>query len=344
MRAPWLVAYWHDNRFILENYATGSRISADLLTAQILDFFGPRRSVAAAAASFPQFSPVSVTKVVRELERHSLLVAADGPVDVKTTALKAWSLWNPAAGFFHLSTKDVPFADRKLADEFLQRKARQSPEPPRFKRYAHAQRLPLPSSKTGAFPDVLLARRTWREFSQRPLSLDDLGTLLGLTWRVQGWLPKPGLQSRPLKTSPSGGARHPIEVYVLALRVRGLPRGLYHYAADRHQLELLRQGASSRQVVRYLPTQTWFKDASALMLMTAVFPRTQWKYTFARAYRVVLAEAGHLCQTFCLTATWLGLAPFCTMALADSRIERDLGIDGVTESILYAAGVGTRPR
>ena len=80
------------------------------------------------------------------------------------------------------------------------------------------------------------------------------------------------------------------------------------------------------------------------MLMTAVFPRTQWKYDIARAYRVVLAETGHLCQTFCLTATWLGLAPFCTMALADSKIERDLGIDGITESVIYAAGVGVRPR
>jgi hypothetical protein len=31
------------------------------------------------------------------------------------------------------------------------------------------------------------------------------------------------------------------------------------------------------------------------------------------------------------------------MALADSRIEQDLGLDGVSESVLYAAGVGTRP-
>jgi hypothetical protein len=54
----------------------------------------------------------------------------------------------------------------------------------------------------------------------------------------------------------------------------------------------------------------------------------------------VLVEAGHLCQTFCLAATWLGLAPFCTMALADSAIEKDLAIDGINESILYAAGVG----
>jgi hypothetical protein len=48
---------------------------------------------------------------------------------------------------------------------------------------------------------------------------------------------------------------------------------------------------------------------------------------------------GHLCQTFCLAATWLGLAPFCTMALADSTIEYDLKIDGVTESIIYVPGL-----
>jgi SagB-type dehydrogenase family enzyme len=78
------------------------------------------------------------------------------------------------------------------------------------------------------------------------------------------------------------------------------------------------------------------------MLMTAVFDRVQWRYPYARAYRAILAESGHLCQTFCLLATSLGLAPFCTMALADSRIERDLKLDGASESVIYAAGVGAR--
>ena len=62
-----------------------------------------------------------------------------------------------------------------------------------------------------------------------------------------------------------------------------------------------------------------------------------------RLANAVLLEAGHFCQTFCLVATALGLAPFCSAALADSTIERDLGIDGVSESVLYACGVGTRP-
>ena len=71
-----------------------------------------------------------------------------------------------------------------------------------------------------------------------------------------------------------------------------------------------------------VPGQWWFEDAAALFLFTAVFARKQWRYRFPRAYRSVLLEAGHFAQTFCLAATSIGLAPFCTQALADRRIER----------------------
>ncbi len=37
----------------------------------------------------------------------------------------------------------------------------------------------------------------------------------------------------------------------------------------------------------------------------------------------------------------VGLAPFCTAALKDTLIEKDLGIDGIRESVLYVAGVGS---
>jgi hypothetical protein len=77
--------------------------------------------------------------------------------------------------------------------------------------------------------------------------------------------------------------------------------------------------------------------------MTAVFARSDWKYPSPRSYRDVLLEAGHFCQTFCLVATSLGLAPFCTAALADSIIEADLGINGFSEYVIYGCGAGTRP-
>jgi SagB-type dehydrogenase family enzyme len=217
--------------------------------------------------------------------------------------------------------------------------------PSAVKRYPKALQVPLPAPKTDSeFPRVLLARRTWRQFSHTPVEKLKLATLLGLSFGVQSWVHLWGMGRVALKTSPSGGARHPIEAYVLVLRVKDLPQGLYHYAAGTHRLELLRCGASTAEAIHYLNGQWWFGDAAAVVFMTAVFGRTKWKYPGPRAYRAILIDAGHVCQTFCLIATWLGMAPFCTMALADSRVEKGLGVDGVRESVVYAAGVALPPK
>jgi SagB-type dehydrogenase family enzyme len=149
-----------------------------------------------------------------------------------------------------------------------------------------------------------------------------------------------------LKTSPSGGARHSIEAYAYVRRVSGLERGWYHYDPDRHVLRPLdaASGRRHRKISTYLPKQHWYDNAGVFIAMTAVFARAQWRYGYPRAYRSILAEAGHLAQTFCLIATSLDLAPFCSMALADSVIERDIKVDGVSESVVYATGVGHRPK
>ena len=126
-------------------------------------------------------------------------------------------------------------------------------------------------------------------------------------------------------------------------RVRDVTPGIYHYAPDSHALERLSAATRPPPFDELLPTQWWYRNAAALVMFTAVFERTRWRYPTPRAYRAVLIEAGHVCQTFCLTATWLGLAPFCSMAIADSTVERLLRIDGISESVIYAAGVGTRP-
>ena len=171
-----------------------------------------------------------------------------------------------------------------------------------------------------SFPDVefirvLTDRRTHREFSDQAVALESVFQLLSLVWGITGYLESPLFGRLPHKTSPSGGARHPGEVYLMALRVEGLKRGLYHYHPTRHELEMIRDHATARKASQYCADAPHASKAAALFLMTAVFPRNMWKYRHPRAYRIVLLDAGHLCQTFCLVATWLGLAPFCTAAL-----------------------------
>ncbi|MGB0036450.1 MAG: SagB family peptide dehydrogenase [Candidatus Acidiferrales bacterium] len=344
-RAPFLVSYWEEGRLVFENYATGARASAAPITSEVLDFFDRWRPAKQLFRRLNRYAPASLQRAIDHLVRLSFLQRSDKEENSIERLLPAWKDWNPSAGFLHFSTRDMPYeTDLLTLDRHVRRFAREKKIPDAAKHYPRAAHTPLPEPRMESeFGRVLLERRTWRRFSREPMNLPDLGTLLGLTWGVREWTQVPGIGRFAMKTSPSGGALHPIEAYVVARNVEGIPRGLYHYDSDRHCLELLRKGATSRQIQDYLAGQEWFSEAAALVLMTARFRRTQWKYRNARAYRVVMLEAGHLCQTFCLTATWLKLAPFCTMALAESRIEKDLGIDGVTEGVIYAAGVGKIP-
>lgn len=344
-RSPFVVSYWQDGQLVFENFATGVRASAAPIACEVLDFFDRWRPARALFSHLHEYDPYALRKAIDLLVSHSFLSRSDRKEGRIERLLSSWEDWNPAAGFLHFSTRNSPYeTDMVALTRDARRLAGKVPMPKPVKHYAGALQMRLPAPQTrGEFPQVLLDRHTWRRFSRQPLAVSDLSTLLGLTWGVREWAPVPGVGRFALKTSPSGGALHPIEAYVLVRRVKDVTPGLYHYDSERHHLELLRRGATSRQITNYLAGQWWFSNAAALFLMTAVFPRTQWKYHSPRAYRVVLIEAGHLCQTFCLVATWLGLAPFCTMALAESRIEKDLGIDGVREGVIYAAGIGRAP-
>lgn len=342
-RARSLFAYWGDGRLFFHNFASRLTVSAKPLTCEVLDFFGEWRTSAKAIARFADYTPRSVRSSISQLVKQGLLLVKDSTEAAQDSRIaKEWSAWLPE-GSFHFSTKDAPYADfSNWSLRRLKSILPKTPAPKIFKTVKKAEKISLPAR---AFPDsefirVLLARKTHRQFSKEKVTLETVSQLLRLVWGVTGYLRPPVFGKLLHKTSPSGGARHPGEVYLMALRVRGLRAGLYHYHPGHHCLERISTNATPNKARLYCGRQGYIRDAAALFLMTAVFRRTMWKYGFARAYRVVLLDAGHLCQTFCLVATWLGLAPFCTAALKDTLIEEDLGIDGIRESVLYVAGVG----
>jgi SagB-type dehydrogenase family enzyme len=355
-RAPHVVCYWAAGGLTFHNYASGVRVMASPLACQILDFFDAWRPATALIAAFATFEPDSLHEAIGELVQASLLdvdgdrEAASARGAAASTPRDLWEAWNPAAGFFHTATKNVAYAEVVAQGTRGEHRGVDvsdlSGQEWHPKEYPHAPVIALPPPRvSGQFPEVLLARRTWRRFNAAPVACGDLATLLQLTFGVQRWRELPGRGPLPFKTSPSGGACHPLEAYLLARNVDGLDAGWYHYNPTAHALSRLDSAGvpTADQVTSYLPTQPWYGDAAAIVFMAAVFARSQARYRYARAYRSVLIEAGHLCQTFCLVSTWLGLAPFCTAALADSRIDATLGLDGMKESVLYAAGVGTRP-
>ncbi len=342
-RSPHLVAHWRRGRLIATNYATRSTASVDAFILQILDICETWTSVRELRSRLDVPPDASLQSLLDRLVELELLEREGQRTDPRVTAMSALGPWNPEAGFFHTASRDVAFATARQAARFAAQQAKRWPMPPVVKEYGGAKVIELPTPRTdGEFPTVLRGRRTWRRFSSKPITREDLATLLGLTSGVQQWVAaKP--RDLALKTSPSGGARHSIETYVVIRDVAKLRPGVYHYAPDRHALEKIRGPVSRKRLREYLPNSGYFAAASAMVFFTTIFERIIWRYPYSRAYRAALVEAGHLCQTFCLTATWLGLAPYCVMGLADSLVERDLGIDGIRESVLYAAGVGRPP-
>jgi SagB-type dehydrogenase family enzyme len=327
---------------VFTNYRTKTSASGSPETIRILHSLKEWSYQSELFAAYPEYSRASLREAVRLLRGLSLIVAEGTRASLEDERLEqVWTNWLPDCSF-HFLTKNVEYLSTAETSQALRRCLEESPKPDLTKTYPNADYVELqkntaPSDK---FIDVLLSRRTHREFSGKRITANQVSNLLYYTWGVHGFVDGSPLGELFHKTSPSAGALHPGEVYLLAIRVTGLKAGLYHYDGLNHRLGWLRSVPAKKKAVVYTADHQFLKNASALFIMTAAFPRVQWKYRFARAYRVVLLDAGHLCQTFCLVASWLGLAPFCTAALRDTLIERDLGIDGITESVVYIAGVG----
>lgn len=252
---------------------------------------------------------------------------------------------NVASALYAAVTRDLPYLqDPAQVERYLRENVLTRRRPARFKTFAGGVRRNLstavPKDDGAALGRLLVARRTTREFARTPATFDDLSVVVRAAWGQIGWFEAGPMGRLLVKTSPSAGAMHPMECYVVAWNVRGLPKGVWHYDVRADALRLLRRGDFRRQAVRMASGQRWVGGAAFLCVMTAVVRRTLWKYRYENFYRSIWLEAGHIAQTFALVATGRGLGPFQTAAIQDTYTERLLGIDGAKEFPVYLLGAG----
>ncbi len=349
VRNPDLLISWSEGELFVEDVRTGESFAVSPEAILLLDSFKGPRAPAAVAGALPDYDRRSVLRSVARFRRLGLLIP-EREGRRRLSRIRAWK-GNLASVRYHLASRDIRFVTSPAAvDRFLEARLAAERPAPRFKRYRGAKgwRLPRGSApEKAALEEVLAARRTVREFGREPVSLADLAAVVRGTWGRSGWLDAGEFGRLLLKTSPSAGGLHPIECYVLAWNVSGLPAGLYHYDVASDELRRLRSGDLRAAAVRAASGQRWVGRASFLCVMTAVFERTLWKYQIESAYRVLWLDAGHLGQTFCLLATSRGLGPFTTAAIQDTFLEKLIGLDGVREFPVYLCGAGVparRPR
>lgn len=237
------------------------------------------------------------------------------------------------SGPFHQSSKrtggaHVPKHIRDWPEEWLTVDFKTYPRLP-------YEELPQPDAPDMKLADAVASRTSGRDFSGKPLTPQTLSTLLAYSCGITDAEHEPALH----RAQPSAGGRYPLEVYPILMRGGEIESGLYHYQVKSHGLEQLEARTFSPEDLDGIFTYPWAKNASAAIVITAVFDRTQAKYG-ERGYRYVLIEAGHVGQNIYLLAQSLGLKACSIVGTRDPVIEKLLDIDGVTESVVYTVLLG----
>lgn len=209
-------------------------------------------------------------------------------------------------------------------------------QPPLYRDYPQAPLLDLPAATVPGgltVEEAIQVRRSRRDYSGNPMALDQLAHLLHAAAGVTQVEP-------PLRASPSAGAQYPLELYVVAHNVSDLSAGVYHYRPADHALEFLKEG--DLRVATFVASglQDMAGTACAVLVITAVFQRTRWRY-HERTYRYVLLEAGHLGQNIYLQGASLGLAVCGMGAFLDDDLNALIGVDGEDEAAVYVLAVGS---
>lgn len=194
--------------------------------------------------------------------------------------------------------------------------------------------LPQPRIDGPVAIEVALARRrSIREFASTPISLADLGQLL---WAAQGITAPMGH-----RTAPSAGATYPLEIYVAAARVDGLPAGMYRYVPRTHGLEPLNDGDPRPGIAAAAFDQEAITACAVAFLFAAVPERTTSRYG-DRGLRYIHMETGHVAQNVLLQAAALGIGGTVLGAFNDQRMAKETNLRSGEEPV-YLVGLGNVP-
>lgn len=184
--------------------------------------------------------------------------------------------------------------------------------------------------KTASLEELLRQRRSIRDYTDAPLTKDEVMKLL---WAGQGITTAWGF-----RTAPSAGALYPLELYVVAGNVDNLAPGVYKYEPKENKLTLVKEGDARASLAAASLGQSCVRDGAINIVIAAVYKRTTAKYG-SRGERYVHIEVGHAAQNICLQATALDLGLVTIGAFEDTAVAKIIGMSA-DEVPLYVIPVG----
>jgi len=217
------------------------------------------------------------------------------------------------------------------------------PKPTIFKiyeNYDYIFELPKPKADTlqmNQLFEVIEKRKSVRQFTNTPLTIDELSFLLWATQGVRVLGPEDAYSRRIV---PSGGSRHTFETYLAIHNVTDIQPGIYHYLPKTHQIGLLFKDPDLQAHIMALAKRQEFVAKCAVTFIWSCIPyRAEWRYHW-ESHKMILMDTGHVCQNLYLAAEAINAGTCAIGAYDQEYADKYLHLDGNDEFVIYAAPVG----
>ena len=184
--------------------------------------------------------------------------------------------------------------------------------------------------------EAIRQRQSYRHFKDEPLTIEELSYLL---WATQG-VRRQVDSVTTMRTVPSAGARHALETYLFVFHVKGLKEGVYRYLPLDHQLvEEFKEEELRSKLIDVAFNQFYVGSSAVTFIWSTVPYRMEWRYDLA-AHKVILLDAGHVCQNLYLACEAIGAGTCAIAAYDQEKTDSLLRLDGKDEFVIYMAPVG----
>ncbi|PZQ45588.1 MAG: hypothetical protein DI551_06915 [Micavibrio aeruginosavorus] len=272
-------------------------------------------------------------------EQDALFNGKDGWHD------KAWD----HALRFHAHTNEQKKTDyssdpKGLGDKALmQQYVEAEMQPSSYKIFENAEIISLPKTEfPQADPFGKIVEGELYKDNSAPMNIGLFSKFLELGYGETGFRKMPVTGVHVGKTVPSGGSRHPTEVYPIVLDVEGVDNGIYHYNVKDHSLECILKGSFSdfvlKNLIRHKDRLSF--NPKVVFMYTIIFERSMFRYRESRSYRVMHYDLGHILQNTSYLARSMRQKCYRNYSLNEEEVEKVLNLDALHESAMAVAAIG----
>jgi SagB-type dehydrogenase family enzyme len=258
--------------------------------------------------------------------------------------VRAWEQfgWKEPA-LFHLATYGQRFDADPPAELFAGDSAAAQPE-------ATVERAPLEGTtpirlteRTAPDPplrEVLERIRPVAAFAEHDVTLFDAFDVVNPVFQAHTRV-RSDLGDIVFKSFPSGGARHPLEAYLVVKDVPDARPGVLHFASATGALTMVAGEESARRIDAACFLDEGIQTSKIVVVITCRWLRHMWKYRYARSYRMVWMEVGHAVQSLILSAAAHGYEAYRCLCVDEDLLGEICALsDPLDESPVAVVALG----